>query len=152
MNPADIINYAAADGVTLTICSDGNMKATGDQDIIGEWLPLIRQHKSEIVELLKQGARHKRVLQMLKDELGKKYAVIVDDATSDPVLATIAIKGLAVFDLVIPQEHYDGVALLEVIEQYSMEATEKLSGDTFPLPQPKERNLSRPDERQRKAA
>jgi hypothetical protein len=35
-----------------------------------------------------------------------------------------------------------------------LEAAEKLSGDTYtcPLPQPKERNLIPPDERQRKAA
>src|SRR5687768_6576135 len=130
MSPSDIIDLAAADGVALTICSDGTMKAVGDQDIIAEWLPLIREHKSAIVELLKQGLRHQRALKMLESEPGKIYAVIVDDATCDPVVATIAIHGLAVFDLHIPLAHYDGLALLEVIEQHSKE---KISGDTYPL-------------------
>jgi hypothetical protein len=152
MNPADIINYAAADGVTLTICTDGNMKAMGDQDIIAEWLPLIREHKSEIVRSLRQRLRHQRVLEMLESEAGKTYAVMVADAASDPVLASIAIRGLAVFDLHIPLRHYDALALLEVIEQHSKEATDKLSVNAYPLPQPKESNLSRSDEPQRRVA
>jgi hypothetical protein len=151
MSPADIINLAAADGVTLTVSGDGNMKAMGDEGIIAEWLPLIRHHKREIVALLKQGLRYQRVLKMLEGEPGKKYVVAVDDATSDPVLATIAIKGLAIFDLHIPLAHYDGIALLEVIEQHSKEETDKLRAE-YPLPQSKESNLSRPAEPQRRAA
>lgn len=152
MNSAEIIECMAEDGVTLTICSDGKIEAVGDQDTINEWLPLIRQHKSEIVELLKQGLRHQRLLQMLEGDPGKQYAVIVDDATSDPIVASIAVRGSAVFDLHIPLAHYDGVALLEVIEQHSMDAVEIPSADTYPLPQPRERNLSRSDEPQRRSA
>jgi hypothetical protein len=151
MKPAEVLERAITDGLTLSISSDEKIKIAGDQNIINEWLPLIREHKSEIVQLLKQELRHQRVLKMLDSEPGKTYAVIVDDATADPVLASIAIKGLAVFDLHIPLAHYDGIALLEVIEQHSMETADKLSTE-YPLPQQIKPNLSRPDERQRKAA
>ncbi len=75
---------------------------------------------------------------MLEREPGETYAVIVDDAKSGPILASIAIKGIAVFDLHIPLALYDGLALLEVIEQYSSKQTaEKLGGAGCPLHQGK---------------
>lgn len=150
MKPSELLERALIDGLFLSLSSDEKIKITGDQNVIAEWLPLIREHKNEIVGLLKQRLRHQRVLKMLEGDPSLKYAVLVDDATTDPVLATIAIKGLAVFDLAIPLKNYDGVALLEVIEQYSMEETSH--GNTQASTEAKESNLSRPDEPHRKAA
>ncbi|PTR07112.1 hypothetical protein C8R32_10868 [Nitrosospira sp. Nsp5] len=95
-------------------------------------------------EELKEEGRHQHVLEMLSNNPMLKYAVLMDHATTDPVLVTVGIRGLAVFDMQIPKANYDGIALLQVIEQYSTKAN--------PLPEEKECSQAHPSEQQRKAA
>jgi hypothetical protein len=52
MTPAAIIREAAAAGVSLALSPAGTIKATGDQVAVNRWLPLLREHKAEIVALL----------------------------------------------------------------------------------------------------
>jgi hypothetical protein len=152
MNPSQVLERVLIDGLTLTISSDQNIKITGDHAFIDEWLPLIRQHKAAIIELLKKDLRKQRVLEMLAGEPGKKYAVLVTDATTDPVRVMVAIRSIAAFELQIPQAHYDGIALLEVLEQHSTDTALKLSGECYPLSQLKERSQTRAEQLQRKVA
>ncbi len=51
MTPAEIIDHAAADGVAVTLTSTGTIKARGNQHAVARWLPIIRTHKSELLEL-----------------------------------------------------------------------------------------------------
>lgn len=122
MNPLEIIEQTSIDGLTLSISADERISIIGDRNIISEWLPLIREHKDQIMVLLQREMRQKQVLEMLDSDPMKRYAVICEDPSSDPVLLTVAIKGAAAFELEIPHAHYDGVALLEVIEQFSTDA------------------------------
>ena len=48
-----------------------------------------------------------------------KYSVTVTDASTDPVLAEVTIAGQASFTLEIPKLFYDGLALLEILEQHN---------------------------------
>jgi hypothetical protein len=65
-------------------------------------------------------ARRQRVLTMLRDNPGTFYAALTDD-TSDPdaVILTLAIRGRASCELLIPRDRYDGVLLLDLIEKHS---------------------------------
>lgn len=56
MTPAAIIQQAMADGVTLALSSVGTIKATGDQQALTHWLPIIREHKPEILAGLQEAA------------------------------------------------------------------------------------------------
>ncbi len=56
---------------------------------------------------------------MLGEKPGTKCAVLVEDDQADPVIATIAIRGLATFEMPVPQHSYNGVALLELIEKHA---------------------------------
>jgi hypothetical protein len=73
------------------------------------------------IEEAANDTRQQRVEEMLISNPKLKYAVVVDDANTDPVTVTIGIRKIAVFDLEIPLKNYDGLALLQVIEQYSTE-------------------------------
>ena len=64
-----------------------------------------------------------------------RYSVTVTDASTDPVLVEVTIQGLASFTMEIPHAHYDGIALLQVIEQHSAQAASNLIGDTQRAPQ-----------------
>ncbi|HVW66016.1 MAG TPA: hypothetical protein VHB01_13495 [Nitrosospira sp.] len=114
MKPTLILERIAADGLTLSISEDGFLDIDGDQTKIDSWLETIRENKSTILFEL----RDKRVLKMLEADPERKYALFVHDAGTDPVLVTVGIRGLAVFDLSIPQAHYDGMTLIEVLEQH----------------------------------
>jgi hypothetical protein len=70
--------------------------------------------------------RQQRVLELLQSNPELKYAVVVDDTNTDPVTVTVGIRKIAVFDLEIPRKNYDGMALLQVIEQYA----EEMGGNT----------------------
>lgn len=146
MKPAEIVERVTADGLTLSVSYDGKVTIIGDQDIINNWLEVIRENKSAILFEM----RGQRVMEALERDAEKKYAFIVDDANTDPVLVTVAIKGIGSFDLEIPQIYYDGLALLEVIEQHT-DAALDLGGDTYPLPEVKECSTGLPDERRNAA-
>jgi hypothetical protein len=118
MKPALIIEQIAADGLTLSVSEDGNLKLVGDESAVNLWLKTIREYKSELLAELQ----------------AKKYVIRVTDASTDPVIVNVSIKGIGNFDMAIPHAHYDGVALLEVVEQHSLEAEGKTGSNVYPLP------------------
>lgn len=56
MTPSTIINDAKSEGVILALSVTGSIKATGDQEHVNKWLPVIREHKISIVALLSEAA------------------------------------------------------------------------------------------------
>ena len=130
MTPATIIQQAAAEGVSLALSPAGTIKAIGDQVTVNRWLPVIRENKPGIVAALQQAAnddtlpdptmeaRRQRVLAMLAERPGIRYAVVVDNPNTDPVLVSIGIRDVATFDLAIPKAKYDQFLLLDLIERH----------------------------------
>ncbi|MGX2042249.1 hypothetical protein ACWJKU_19285 [Methylocaldum sp. MU1018] len=53
MTPATIIREAQAEGVRLALSTAGTIKASGDGAAVNRWLAVIREHKTEILEVLK---------------------------------------------------------------------------------------------------
>jgi hypothetical protein len=56
MTAATIIREAHSDGVKLALSATGTVKVTGDGAAVNRWLTVIREHKAEIIEVLKVGA------------------------------------------------------------------------------------------------
>lgn len=54
MTPQVIFERIAADGVRLVLTPRGTLKATGDQQAVNRWLPVIKEHKPGIVAVLQQ--------------------------------------------------------------------------------------------------
>ncbi|MEF8724024.1 MAG: hypothetical protein V5B30_16020 [Candidatus Accumulibacter delftensis] len=63
--------------------------------------------------------RRAKVLAMLRDNPGVRYAIEVPDANTDPVIISIGIRNVATFEMNIPQAYYDAFALLELIEKHT---------------------------------
>lgn len=130
MTPAAIIKGAMADGVNLVLSPAGSIKARGEGAAVYRWLPVIREHKPGIVMALRDTgdvepqpdpateARRQRVLAMLGEQPGIKYAVVVDDPDTDPVILALAIRDRATCELRIPRDRYDGVLLLDLIDRH----------------------------------
>lgn len=133
MTPATIIQQAAEDGVNLALSPAGTIKAVGGQAAVNRWLPLIREHKPGIVAALQEAAnddtfsdpameaRRQRVLAMLAERPGIRYAVVTDtEADPNAVIVTLAIRGVASCELRIPREKYDPFLFLDAIERHSV--------------------------------
>jgi hypothetical protein len=56
MTPAAIIQEAQAGGVRLALSPAGTIKVTGDGTAVNHWLAMIREHKAEIIDVLKVDA------------------------------------------------------------------------------------------------
>jgi len=56
MTPATIIREVQADGVKLALSPAGTIKVAGDGAAVNRWLAMIREHKEEIIGVLKVGA------------------------------------------------------------------------------------------------
>ena len=119
MTATEIIDAAFFDGVQISLSEDGKVLCTGEKSAIAEWTPILREHKAGILSELRRKNRHSKVLTLLS---GRQYAVLVEDAKTNPVICTVAIRGLATFDLAIPHKFYDGMALLELVEKHSVGA------------------------------
>ncbi|MGO8756191.1 MAG: hypothetical protein ACLQHK_13285 [Gallionellaceae bacterium] len=119
MNTAELIERASAEGVILALSPAGTIKATGNQSAIEKWLPTIRDNKPSILCELQRGCRRAKVLGMLEAAPGTRYAVLVADASTDPVVVAVGIREIATFELEIPHRYFDGMVLLELIEKQS---------------------------------
>ena len=53
MNAAAMIKSAAADGLTVGLSAAGKIKATGRRAAVNRWRPLLREHKVDIIKLLR---------------------------------------------------------------------------------------------------
>lgn len=113
MSAADLLNDLINAGLDLTMDSDGRISVTGDQETRDMWIGIILENKPELIQEL----RHRQILGMLVSDPDKRYAILVNDAAADPVVVAVGIRGQAVFDLTIPQDRYDGVALLQEIDR-----------------------------------
>lgn len=114
MNTAELIEQVTAEGVILALSPAGTIKATGDQATVDKWLPTIRDNKAGILCELQRECRRAKVLAMLEE---KRYALFVDNDKTDPVIATVGIRDVVTFEMAIPRHSYDGMVLLELIEQ-----------------------------------
>ena len=54
MTPVDILEHATAEGVALTLSLAGAITVAGDQPVVDKWLPIIRDHKPELVQVLRE--------------------------------------------------------------------------------------------------
>jgi hypothetical protein len=124
MRAEGIIAAALADGVTLTASSAETITAIGEQESIAQWKPIIKQLKPEILAELHREQRHAHAMAMLETSPNARYAMIVLDPNCDPVILSVAIRGVAVFDLSIPRQKYDGLAVLELFQK-----TQRLAAD-----------------------
>lgn len=125
MGAPDVLARLSALGVRLT--REGEViRAAPRSALTDEARALIRAHKSEILATLAAAslpdpameARRKRVLDMLAERPGIKYAVVVDSPDTDPVILALAIRGQATCELRIPREKFDPFLLLDLIERH----------------------------------
>lgn len=133
MTPAAIIKQATADGVRLALSPTGTIKATGNQAAVTRWLPLIREHKPELLAALQADTlpdpaaevRRQRVLAMLTERPDIRYALITDDrADREAVILALATRGVmrdgstVTCELRVPRAKYDPFLLLDLIERH----------------------------------
>ena len=119
MSPAEIIERATEEGVLLALSASGSISAKGDQSAIDRWMPAIRQSRVVIIAELQLKRRRAKMLAMLRENPGIRYAIEVADANADPVIISIGIRNVATFEMNIPQAYYDAFALLELIEKHT---------------------------------
>ena len=119
MSALVLLDRARADGLQIRPNGDTGIKLIGPPAAVQKWKAALAPHKPAIMLELAREGRRAKVLAMLAERPGTKYALLVEDATTDPVVATVAIRGLATFDMEIPQHSYNGVALLELVDKHS---------------------------------
>ena len=126
MNPATILKLAQDDGVSLILSPEGSFKVTGNRTAVNRWLPLIREYKPGIMEVLQEAAndllpdsameaRRQRVLTVLAEQPGIPYAVVVDNPDTDPVIMVLGIRGQVTCEFRVPREKFDPFLLLDLI-------------------------------------
>ena len=150
MTADEIIKSCNFDGVKLSLTSENGLHYSGDPAQVAEWLPTLRENKAALVTELQLEARRQKVIAILEGAPGTRYALLVEDTGTDPVVCTIAIRGKAAFEIEIPHQFYDGMALLELIEKHSTEADaepQQLPGNATAAPCQHEPNQAHPGRR-----
>jgi hypothetical protein len=131
MKPSTIIKKAMADGVYLILTPAGTVKASGAHAAISRWLPIIREQKTAIVEMLRVAdndpvkptpadVRMNKMIDRLRDDPGRRYVVEAhDDLDPEAVILTLAIRDQAACELRIPKSRYDAFVLLDLIDKHT---------------------------------
>lgn len=121
MEAIEIIEYLRAND--FTVKADGEyLDLSPAEKVTDDLIQRLRKHKPEILKELQAETRRQKVLNMLADNPGLKRAYLTD-ATADPdnVILTIAIRGLATFDMLIPRPKYDPFTLIDLIDKGTMQ-------------------------------
>lgn len=127
MSAPEILSLLAAHGLTVRPRSDGNLEVWPRSALTDELRALIKAHKAELLEALAGDAlpdpaaeaRRQRVLAMLAERPGARYAVLTHDpGAPDHVILTLAIRGVATCEMSIPRDRYDPFLLLDLIERH----------------------------------
>ncbi len=99
MTPATIIQKAMADRVTLALSPAGTIKAQGNGEAVNRWLPVIREHKAELLAVLRAGNDGDAELRHLVRTAGTFYGfsdaehvLALEIALSDPVEALTCFR------------------------------------------------------------
>jgi hypothetical protein len=118
-----LLDHFADAGVRIEQADEGKLRVHGQ--LTDELRTTIRQHKAAILaELAANDAavdpdverRRNRALAILADEPERHIAVVAEPG--DPAHVTVAIRGVAVGELTIPAERFDGFELLALMRQY----------------------------------
>lgn len=101
MTPGAIIQQAQADGVRLALTPAGTLKAIGFESAVNRWLPVLREHKAELLDVLRAGTTDTAELRHLVRRVGTHYgftpdehALALDIALADPVAALICFRAI----------------------------------------------------------
>ena len=65
MTPVDILEHATAEGVALTLSLAGAITVAGGQPVVDKWLPIIRDHKPELVQVLRETEKWREFMSLL---------------------------------------------------------------------------------------
>ncbi len=102
MTPATIIKQAQADGVMLALSPPGSIKAVGTGEAVNRWLPILREHKAELLDALRAANDGETELRHLVRKAGENYAftdaehaLALEIALSDPVAALTCFRDIA---------------------------------------------------------
>jgi len=127
MGAPDLLARLSALGLRLAREGEA-IRAAPRSALTDEARDLIRTHKAELLAALtNEGdplpdpaaeSRRQRVLAMLAERPGVRYAVVVDDPDTDPVRLMVGIRDVATFEVEIPKSKYDPVLLLDLIERH----------------------------------
>jgi hypothetical protein len=125
MTPAELIRDIRNLGGQMVI--DGNELAlTAPQPLPADLLRKLRAHKAELIRYLTMEAansdpterRRLEVLAMLAQEPSLTRAFVTDDmAGAEFVIIAIGIRGVGTCELRIHKSKYDGLAVLDLIQE-----------------------------------
>jgi hypothetical protein len=129
MGAPDILRLLTARGLTVRPLPGGQLQVSPRSALTDELRALIRDHKAELLDALagdedrlpdaNAEARKQRVLAMLAERPGVRYAVLTDtEADPEDVILVLAIRGVTTWELRIPRAKYDPFLLLELIERH----------------------------------
>jgi hypothetical protein len=123
MDISEIYDLLKADGFSFR--TDGRSLDIAPAERLDDQISnIIKVHKLEMINLIKADQRSRCVLQMLDENSQLKRAVI-DDCESDPfnVILTIGLRNAGTFEMLVPKEKFDGMAILLVLDSLDFEIT-----------------------------
>lgn len=119
MGAPDILGQLTGAGLSVT-ASGATLIVTPREVLTDDLRELIRENKNALLATLNGAeARRNRVLAMLAERPGIRYAVLTDaQADPDAVILTLAIRGKATCELRIPHDRYEPFLLLDLLDRH----------------------------------
>lgn len=140
MTPVELVQKVYQHSGLVTV-DGGDLNLTATRPLPVDLLDELRAHKAELLDHLNGKAanaisdadppldpaaetRRRQVLAMLAAHPGVTYAIVTDDECApDFVVLTLAIRGKATAELQIPKAKYNGLAILQLIDQHASGAS-----------------------------
>lgn len=120
MNARKIVSKMRQSGFVFDVTGD-KLKIAPAEKLTPEQCAFIKAHKAAILAEVTANdsareTRRQKVIAMLTEDPGIRYAHLVEDPDTDPVIVTMGIRGVATFELEIPKGKFDPFAFLQFVE------------------------------------
>ena len=76
MTPAQVIAQAGAEGLRLALTPVGGLSYLGDEAIVARWLPVLREHRNALLEVLSApcaACRNLRMAEVQIPDVGARF-------------------------------------------------------------------------------
>jgi len=116
MGASDLIVNLRESGFSIK-AEKSRLQIAPAKELTNELKETIRQNKIEILTELQQEIRQQRVLTIL-EVTSENQRAIYTDTESDPdnVILTIAVRHIAITEMLIPKAKYDPFLLLSLVD------------------------------------
>lgn len=126
----DLLSSAAEDGLCIALDALDQLQVRGPKAAVSAWRQTLQARRPEFLHALQRQRRHSKVHEMLASQPTVVRVVVVADGDAELVTISMAIRGVAVFDLTVARDQYRPFEILDLMAAHDAGSNTEITAAT----------------------